>query len=125
MAVADELTGGEYGRDEFSAIDDRIEPAFQEPDHVGAGIAFQPPRLVVDAAEVPLRHVGVVALELLLGAQLHAVIRQLALAPLPVLAGAILAFVDRTFRPPPDVLSHPAVDLVLRLMALGHSRPRC
>src|SRR6202023_4012757 len=83
------------------------------------------PCLIVDAAEVPLVHVGVIALELLFGAQLHAVIGQLAFAALAVLAGAVFAFVDRRFRPAPDVLAHTPVDLVLRLVALGHSRPRC
>ena len=122
--MADELPRGKHGGYELRAIDDGVEPALQEPDHVGAGIAFEPPRFFIDAAEVPLRHVGVVALELLLGAQLHAVIGELALAPLAVLAGAVFALVDGRLRPAPDVLSQPAVDLVLRLVALGHSRPR-
>src|SRR5271170_5169773 len=124
MAVADELARRKHGGHEFGAIDHGIEPTLQERDHVGAGVAFEPPRLVVEAVEMPLRHVGVVALELLLGAQLHAVIGELALAALAVLARAVFALVDRTFWPAPDVLAEPAVDLVLRLMALGHSRPR-
>ncbi len=95
MAVADELARGKNGGHELGAIDHGVEPAFQEPDHVGAGIALQPPRLVIDAVEMPLRHVGVIAFELLLGAQLHAEIGQLAFAALAVLAGAIFALVDR------------------------------
>ena len=87
---------------------------------MGAGVALEPPRLVVDAVELPLRYVGVIALELLLRPQLHAVIGDFALAPLAVLAGAVFTLVDRAFRPAPDVLAQPAVDLVLRLMALGH-----
>src|SRR5262249_38938972 len=33
---------------------------------------------------------------------------------------AVFAFIDRGFRPTPDVLAHPPVDLVLCLVALGH-----
>ena len=88
-----------------------------------ASVAFEPPRFIVNAAEVPLRHIGVIALELLLGAQLHAVIGKLAFAALAVLTGAVFAFVDGRFRPAPNVLAQPAIDLVLRLVALGHSRP--
>ena len=42
------------------------------------------------------------------------------LAALPVLAGAIIAAVDRGFRTTPDVLAHPAVDLVLGRRAFCH-----
>ena len=43
----------------------------------------------IDAAELLLGDVAVVALELLLGAQLQAEVGQLALAALAVLAGAV------------------------------------
>ena len=77
-------------------------------------------RLLVDAAELALADVAVVALELLLGAQLLAVVGQLAAAPLAVLAGARLALVEGALRPAPDVLAEAAVDLVLGADALGH-----
>src|ERR1700722_20451015 len=88
VAVADERAGGENGRNEFRTINHGIETALQQPDHVGAGIALGPARVVVNAVELSLGQVGVVALEFLLGAQLHAVIGELALAALAMLARA-------------------------------------
>jgi hypothetical protein len=64
--------------------------------------------------------VAIVALELLLGAQLSTEIRELALAALTVLAGAIFATVDRRFGAAPDVLAHAAIDFVLGSRAFGH-----
>jgi hypothetical protein len=51
-----------------------------------AGIAAQPDRFLVDAAKLLLRNIAVIALELLLGAQLYAVIGEFALTALTVLA---------------------------------------
>src|SRR5216684_779120 len=87
---------------------------------MGAGIALHPDRLLVDAAELLLGNVAVVAAQLLLGAQLHPVVGELAFAALAMLAGAIFAAVDGALRAAPDILAHAAVDLVLRLVALGH-----
>src|SRR5262249_20850026 len=101
-------------------VDDGIEPALQQADQVLGGRALEAPRLLVDAVELPLADVAVVALELLLGAQLLAVVGELGLAPLAVLAGARLAPVDGALRPPPDVLPEAAVDLVLGADALRH-----
>src|SRR5262249_32298953 len=123
VAVVDELARGEDGRHHLGAVDDRVEPALQERDQVRAGVALHADRFLVDAAELAFGDVGVVALELLLGAQLHAVVGELALAALAVLAGAVFAAVHRALRAAPDVLAHAAIDLVLRLVALGHSRP--
>ena len=80
-----------------------------------AGIALHADRFRIDAAELLLRDVGVIALELLLGAQLHAEVGELALAALAVLAGAVFAAVDGALRAAPDVLAHTAIELVLRL----------
>src|SRR5205814_9632406 len=77
--------------------------------------------LLVDPADLLLGQVAVVALQLLLGAQLKAEVGDLLLAALAVLAGAVGPRVDRGFRTAPDVLAHPAVELVLGAMALGHS----
>ena len=81
---------------------------------------FRRTRLLVDAAELPLGDVAVIAAQLLLGLELHAVVGELALAALAVLAGAVFALVDGALRAAPDILAHAAVDLVLRLVALGH-----
>ena len=120
MAVADELTRRKYGRHELGPVDHGIETPLQQPDQVGAGIALHPDGLVVDAAELLLGNIAVVAAQLLLGLELHAVVGELALAALAVLAGAIFTLVDGALRAAPDILAHTAVDLVLRLVALGH-----
>src|SRR5215475_9753829 len=120
MAVADELARGEYGGNEFRPVDDGIEPALEQPDHVRAGIAPHANGFGVDAAELPFGNVAVIAAQLLLGAQLHAVVGELAFAALAVLAGAVFAAVDGALRAAPHILAHAAVDLVLSLVALGH-----
>src|SRR4029077_6910897 len=84
----------------------------------------KPSSFLIDAAELTFGNVSVIAAQFLLGFELHTVIGELALAALAVLAGAVLAPVDRAFRTTPDVLAHPAVDLVLGFHTLGHSRPR-
>src|ERR1043166_4099431 len=85
-----------------------------------AGVAAHADRLLVDAAELPLGNVAVVAAQLLLGAHLHAVVGELALAALAMLAGAVFAPVHRALGAAPDVLPHAAVELVFRFTALGH-----
>ena len=122
MAMADELARGEGRRHEFSAVDDRVEAAFEKPDQVLRGVALEARRLLIDVLELALIDVGVIAFQLLFGAKLHAEIRQLAGAALAVLAGAVFALVDRAFRAAPNVLAEAAVDLVLGADALGHSR---
>src|ERR1700694_2387789 len=120
MTVVDELACREHGRHQLGPVHDGIEPPFQEPDQMGAGIALHPDCFLVDAAELALGDVAVIAAQLLLGAQLHAVIGELALAALAVLAGAVFAAVDGALGAAPHVLGPAAVDLVLRLVALGH-----
>ena len=66
------------------------------------------------------RDIGVIALQLLLGAQLHAEVGELALAALAVLAGAVFPAVHGALRAAPDILAHTAIDLVFRLTALCH-----
>src|SRR5262245_15099166 len=85
------------------------------------GVAGAADRLVIDVLELLLRDVAVIALELLLGAELDAEIGELALPTLAVLARAVFAAVDGAFRAAPDVLAVAAVDLVLRRCTLGHS----
>ena len=120
MSVADELPRRKYGWDELCAIDHGIETSLQQSDHVGAGIALHADRLLIDAAELPLGNIAVIAAQLLLRPQLNTVIRELAFAPLAVLARTIFPAADGALWAAPDILAHAAIDLVLRLVALGH-----
>src|SRR6478735_7707778 len=124
IAVAHELACGEHRWNELGAEDERIQTALKQADHVRATVALEAAGFLIDAAELPLGDIPVVATQLLLGLELHAVVGELALAPLAVLAGPVLTPVHRALRSSPDVLAHPAVDLVLGFHALGHSRPR-
>src|SRR5262249_30761506 len=92
----------------------------EQRNHVRAGIALHADRFRIDTAELPLGDISVIAAQLLLGAQLHAIVGELALAALAVLAGTIFAAVDGTLWGGPHILPHTAVDLVFRLVALGH-----
>src|SRR5687767_6674311 len=112
MAVVDELARGKHGGHELRAEDQRIEPALQQAYHVGARVAAHPDGFIVDAAKLLFGNVAVIAAQLLLRAQLHAVVGELALAALAVLAGAIFAAVYRTLRAAPDILAHAAVEFV-------------
>src|SRR5262249_11428689 len=106
--------------DELGAIDDRIESALQKSHHMGAGVTLETARFRIDAAELALGDVAVIAAQLLLGAQLHAVVGEFSLAALAVLAGTVFAVVDRALRAASDMLAHAAIDLVPPLMALRH-----
>src|SRR3546814_20228834 len=101
------------------AVDDRIEAALQQADEVLAGVAAAPRGLGVVAAELLLADAAVVALQLLLGGELGAVVGRLA-AALAVLAGAVLALVDRALGAAPEIDPEARVDRVLRRQALGH-----
>ena len=118
MAVADDLPRGEDRGREFGAIDDHVQPLFEQADQVLAGIALHPRSFLIGALELLFSHIAVVTLQLLLGAQLNAIVRQLALAALPVLAGAIGTAVDGALRAAPDVFAHAAVKFVLGAFAL-------
>src|SRR5262249_51158254 len=118
MAVVDELARGEHGRHELGAVDDRVETALQQADQVLASVALHAAGLDIDAVELALADVGVIPLQLLLGAQLHAEVRKLALAALAVLARAVFPAVHGALRAAPDILAHTAIDLVFRLTAL-------
>src|SRR5258708_1150423 len=87
MAVIDDLAGGKDSRRELHAVDDRVQPPFQELDQVLAGVAAAAVRLGINAAELPLGDVPVIALKLLLGRKLNAVPGRLA-PRLAVLPGA-------------------------------------
>jgi hypothetical protein len=106
--------------DELGAIDDGVQARLQEADQVFRRIALHPVGFVVDLAELLFRDIAVVALQLLLGAQLHAEVGKLALAALAVLAGAVFAAVDRGLRTAPDVLAHAAIEFVFCRFALAH-----
>ena len=120
MAVIDELACGEHGGHELGAIDHGVETALEQADQVFTGVAFHPAGFDIDAVELALGNVGVIALQLLLGAELHAEVGELALAALAVLAGTVFPAVHGALRAAPDILAHTAIDLVFRLIALCH-----
>ena len=113
VAVVDELACSPDGRNELGAVDDRVETRLEQADQVLAGVALAAVGFVVDRTELLFTNVAVVALQLLLGAQLYAEVGKLALAALAVLARAVLAAVDRGLRTTPDVFAHAAIDFVL------------
>jgi len=76
-------------RHEFGAVHNRIETALEKPDHLLAGVAGLARGFLVIAAELPLGDIAVIALQLLLGVKLRAIVGKLARLPLTVLTGAI------------------------------------
>src|SRR5262245_45841575 len=121
MAVTDELAGSEHGRHELGPVDDGIEPPLQQSNQVFGGGALEPARGLIDAVELALGNVGVVALQLLLCPELLPIVGELAAAAFTVLARLALALVEGAFWPSPDVLAQAPIDLVLRLDTLGHA----
>ncbi len=88
-------------------------------------IALHPDRLGVIFAELPLRNISVIALQLLLGLELSAKVRELAFAALAMLAWAIFPAIDGTLRAPPDVLPHAAIEFIFGFCAFGHRVLEC
>src|SRR3546814_18710177 len=101
----------ENQRRELVPIDDHVEPLLKQSDQIEAGIALHPRGVLIGALELLFGDVAVIALELLLGAELDAEIGHLALTALAMLAGAVFALVDRALRATPDVFAHPAVEI--------------
>src|SRR3546814_1634464 len=91
-------------------MDDHGRAALEQADQVLRAVAFHAAGVGVGPLELLLGHVAIIALELLLGAQLDAEVGHLALAALSVLAGTIFALVDRALRATEDVLAHAAVE---------------
>ena len=120
MAMADQLAGGEGRGHELAAIDHGVETGFEQADHVLAGVAGAARGVGVIFAELPLGDVAVIALELLLGLKLGAIVGKLLGAALAVLARTIGALVDRALGTAPDILAHAAIDLVFGIGALAH-----
>src|SRR5690606_9837822 len=114
MAVVDELARSEDSRHEFHAIDHRIETTLQEANEVFGGIALKTLGGFIDAAEGFLRDIAVIALQLLLGAQVNAIVGDFAAAALAMLAGPVITAVYRAFRATPKVLAHATVNFVFR-----------
>ena len=78
-------------------------------------------RLIVDFFELAFADIAVIALQLLLGFELQAVVGGLALARgRPMHAGPVFTLVDRRFRSAPQVFADAAVKLVLGANALCH-----
>ena len=120
VAVADQLASGPDRRRELGAEDDHVEAALEQTDEVLRSIALHAGCFDIVLLELFLGDVAVIALQLLLGAQLNAVIADLALAALAVLAGAIFAAVHRALGTSEDILAHAAVELVFGAGALRH-----
>src|SRR6185369_11113135 len=120
VAVADQLSRGPDRRRELGAIDDHVEPALEQSDQVLRGVTLHADRVGIIPLELLFGDVAVIALELLLRAQLHAIVAELALAALAVLPGAIFAAVDRALGASEDILAHAAVEFVFGAGALRH-----
>ena len=120
MAVRNDLARREDGRRELGAIDDGVQAAFEQTNEVLAGVALHAAGFEIVLLELLFGDVAVIALQLLLGAQLDAIVGHLALAALAVLTGTIFALVDRRFGTAPDILAHATVEFILGACALRH-----
>jgi hypothetical protein len=121
MAVTHELPRGKHRRHELGAVDDGVQAPLKKADQLLGCIAAEPRSLAIDRLELLLGDIAVIALQLLLGAKLLAVIGKLATPALTMLARAIFPLVVRAFRPPPDILAEPPVDLMLGVNAFRHA----
>src|SRR5579871_3673526 len=121
VPMTHELTRRERRRHELGAIDEGVEAAFEQADHILASVALAPGCFLVVAPELPLGDVAVIALELLLGLKLGAIVGELLRAPLSMLTRTIGALVDGALGPAPDAFAHAAVKLVFGVCALAHS----
>src|SRR3546814_14033883 len=106
------LASREDRRRELGAVDNSIQTAFQETDKVLASVALHTGGFKICLLELLFGHIAIIALQLLLRAQLNAEVGHLALAALPMLAGAIFTLVDRGFRTATDVFTPPAVEFM-------------
>ena len=115
--MVDDLARGEHGRDHLRAVQDGVEAHLEDADQVLAGVTLGADGLLVIFLELLLADVAVIALELLLGHQLHTEVGRL-LAALAVLARTVFAAVQGRFRTAPQVHTQATVDLVLGGMPL-------
>src|SRR3546814_6009692 len=99
-------------RRELGAIEDHVQAALEQADQVLRAVAFHAAGVGVGPLELLLGHVAIIALELLLGAQLDDEVGHLAHAALSVLAGTILALVVRALRGNEAVLANAAVEFL-------------
>ena len=83
-------------------------------------VALEATRFDVIFVELALGNVAVIALDLLLGLELGAEVGRLALAPLAMLARPVFTLVVGALGSAPDILAHPAIDLVFCFRALRH-----
>src|SRR5690606_17353023 len=86
VAVVHELTRREYGRRELRTIHHRIETALEQTNKVFSRVTLAARGFFIGLAELLFGDVAVVQAQLLLGDQLEAEVRSLALAALAVLA---------------------------------------
>src|SRR3546814_5871621 len=124
MPVVDHLPRRERGRHELQPIDDGVEAALQDLDQVLARIAAAADRLGIVFAELLLTDVAVMALQLLLGPELHAEIGGLAAALAMLARRVVVIAVPRALAAAPEVHAEAAVDLVLGADALDRNSTR-
>ena len=100
--------------------DNRVETALEKANQIFARVTLEAKRFVIIAAELLFRNVAVIALDLLLGAQLRAEVGQFALAALAMLTRTIFAAVYRAFRTAPNILAKTAINFMLCVNTLCH-----
>src|SRR5947209_4306453 len=101
--MADELARCPDGGRELGSVNDHVQATLEQSNQILRCVALHGDRLRVILLELLLGDVAVIALQLLLRAQLDTVIAELALASLAMLAGAIFAAIDRALGPSEDV----------------------
>src|SRR3546814_1274673 len=79
VAVAHDLASREDRRRELGAVDNSIQTAFQETDKVLASVALHTGGFKICLLELLFGHIAIIALQLLLRAQLNAEVGHLAL----------------------------------------------
>ena len=115
-----ELTGGENGWNKLHAVYDSIQTTLQQTDQGFRCITLHTNGFVIGTTELFFGDVAVIAFQLLLGAQLNAVITWTALAGLTMLTGAIITDVYRAFGATPKVDTEGSVNLVFSFNTFAH-----
>lgn len=116
VAVVDELTRSENGRNEFHTINDGVQTRFQQTDQVFGRVAAAADSFGVVFAHLFFGNVAVVGFQFLFSQQLRAVVGRFAFV-LTVLTRTVFAAVNRAFRATPQIQSQAAVDFEFRCQA--------
>ena len=89
------LACGENGWGELGAVYNHVQTTLEQTNKVLRGIALHVAGFLIRALELLFSYVAIIALKLLLGAQLNTIIGKLAFTALTMLAGAIFTLVYR------------------------------